>query len=51
VVDLAIPQKWVGRGMTLFDGLPNEGEATLAGLSVDEAEELLAGKITRMCGD
>src|SRR6266404_5359683 len=51
VVDLAVPQKWAGGGMALFDELPNEGEATFAGLSVDESDELLAGEIARMRRD
>src|SRR6266568_1555819 len=51
VVDLPVPQKWAGRGMALFDKLPNESEAALSGLSVDESEELLAGEVARVRRD
>ncbi len=51
VIDLAVPQIKAGGGVALFDELPNEGQATLAGLSVDEAEELLAGEVARMSSD
>src|SRR5258708_8137907 len=51
VVDLAVPQKWAGGGMALFDELPNEGQATLAGLSANESNELLAGEVARMRRD
>src|SRR5437870_5184917 len=51
VVDLAVPQKWARGGVALFDELPNEGQATLAGLSVDESNELLAGEVARVRRD
>src|SRR6266849_5906374 len=51
VIDLTVPQKWARRGMTPFEELPNEGQATLTGLSLDESNELLAGEVARMRRD
>src|SRR5712691_2244121 len=51
VVDLAVPQKWAGGSMALLDELPNEGQAALAGLSIDESNELLAGEVARVRRD
>ena len=51
VVDLAVSEVRAGRGVALFDEFPNEGQATLAGLSINKAEELLAGEVARMRRD
>src|SRR5713226_9174235 len=51
VIDLTVPQKSARRGMTPFEELPNEGQATLTGLSLDQSNELLAGEVARMRRD
>src|ERR1700751_2682706 len=48
VIHLAIPQIGVGGGMALFDKLPNEIQAALAGLTAHESKELLAGEVGRV---
>src|SRR5690349_91356 len=51
VIDLTIPKIKAGGGVSLFEELSNEIQAALAGLSVDEFEELLTGEIARMGRD
>ena len=51
MVDPAVPQAQASGSVALFDELPNECQATLSGLAIDEADKLLAGKVTGMGDD
>ena len=50
VIDAAIPQVFLGTGVLLFGDFAGKGHAALAGLGLDELEELLAGEVAGMRG-